>query len=149
MNIYVAASFAYEDKTKTEERKLIIEGLVSRMKQHLPGDYFLPHQMKIKNAWDYSLAEWGSKVFEEDIKHLDAADIVLFISFGKENNAGAAWEVGYAAAKGKKIIVIKVTEGVESLMITNSAYIMIRPHEIDLIDWDYFPRHVTAIDKLS
>lgn len=149
MKIYVAASFAYEDKTKTEERKLIIEGLVSRMKQHLPGDYFLPHQMKIKNAWDYSLAEWGTKVFEEDIKHLDAADIVLFISFGKENNAGAAWEVGYAAAKGKKIIVIKVTEGVESLMITNSAYIMIRPHEIDLIDWDYFPRHVTAIDKLS
>lgn len=149
MNIYVAASFAYEDKTKTEERKLIIEGLVSRMKQHLPGDYFLPHQMKIKNAWDYSLAEWGTKVFEEDIKHLDAADIVLFISFGKENNAGAAWEVGYAAAKGKKIIVIKVTEGVESLMITNSAYIMIRPHEIDLIDWDLFPRHVTAIDKLS
>lgn len=149
MNIYVAASFAYEDKTKTEERKLIIEGLVSRMKQHLSGDYFLPHQMKIEHAWDYSLAEWGSKVFEEDVKHLDAADIVLFISFGKENNAGAAWEVGYAAAKGKKIIVIKVTEGVESLMITNSAYIMIRPHEIDLIDWDYFPRHVTAIDKLS
>lgn len=149
MNIYVAASFAYEDKTKTEERKLIIEGLVSRMKQHLPGDYFLPHQMKIENAWDYSLNEWGSKVFEEDVKHLNAADVVLFISFGKENNAGAAWEVGYAAAKNIKIVVIKVTEGVESLMITNSAYIMIRPHEIDLIDWNYFPRHATAIDKLS
>ena len=149
MKIYVAASFAYEDKEKTAERKLMIEAIIDRIHKHLEGEYFLPHQMKIENAWDYTLMEWGRKVYEEDLKHLDDADMVLFISFGKENNAGAVWEVGYAAAKRKRIVVIKMSTNPESLMVVNSAHIMILPHEIDNVDWVNLPRVITEVYKLS
>lgn len=149
MKVYVAASFAYEDKEKTEERKFIIKSLVDKIKVHLDADFYLPQELKIENAWDYSLSDWGRMVFEEDVKNLDESDMVLFISFGKENNAGAVWEVGYAYAKGKKVVMIKMTTNPESLMITNSAWVMMLPKDIDKIDWEKLPKLLMDVDKLS
>ena len=63
-NVYVAASFAYEDREKTNKRKSEIEEVVSKI--NLKTNFYLPHQLKIENAWDISLEEWSRKVFEED-----------------------------------------------------------------------------------
>ena len=112
MKIYVAASFAYADRDKTEERKQIIEQVVEKVYNNLPdSEFYLPHKLTIENAWDISLYEWSQKVFEADINALNDADLVLFISFGKENNAGAVWEVGYAYGMNIPTIVIKMTNG--------------------------------------
>lgn len=149
--VYVAASFAYTDRKKTEERKETIEKIVDRIK-HMVGRsfvWYLPHHLKIENAWEMSLAEWSRKVYEHDMKALDAADIVLFISFGKENNAGAAYEVGYAVAKNKKVICIKMTQEAESLMITNSADAILKREDIDFYDWDTLPSMRCPLEKLS
>ena len=47
MNIYIAASFCYEDKDKTSYRKDLIEKTVKRIKKKLKGNYYIPHQLKI------------------------------------------------------------------------------------------------------
>ena len=79
--VYIAASFAYEDRNRTESRKADIERVVSKIKEKLNADFYLPHQLKIENAWDMSLEAWARKVFEHDYDNLDSADLVIFISY--------------------------------------------------------------------
>jgi len=161
-NIYIAASFAYEDKAKTSQKKDLIEKTVKRIKKFLKGNYYLPHQLKIPNAWDISLEEWSKAVYDHDIKALEDANIVIFLSFGKENNAGSAWECGWVAGYNalvsqlpveptdiKKMIMVKMTDQIESLMLSNSIDTIIMDSEIESYDWENFPAYKTPLAKLS
>ena len=159
--IYIAASFAYADRNKTEERKAQIKQIVEQIKTHLQADFYLPQELKIENAWDYSLEEWGRRVYEEDLRHLMSADTIIFISFGKENNAGSVWEIGFVAGVNytlheveahrgwKNIIMIKMNDQAESLMVTNSVNTIITKDEIDTYNWELMPWIKTRIDQLS
>lgn len=163
--VYVAASFAYEDKAKTEERKKQIEEVVKKIRKIVGRNFawYLPHQLKIENAWDISLEEWSQQVYEHDVKALENSNIVIFISYGKENNAGSVWEVGWIcgynhlvserpvnpAELKKKIICIKMTDDVESLMVTQSVDAIIKQNEIEDYDWETLPRCRTQLNKLS
>jgi nucleoside 2-deoxyribosyltransferase len=157
MSVYIAASFAYEDKAKTSQRKDLIEKTVKKIKRHLKDNYYLPHQLKIPNAWDISLEEWSKAVYDHDIEALENADIVIFLSFGKENNAGSAWELGYVHGFNmheqvhfpKTDIVVKMTDEPESLMISNSVDRIITEAEIDTYDWKMHPKYKTSLGKLS
>lgn len=149
--VYVAASFAYADKDKTNQRKSEIEEVVREIQSKTGEEvsWYLPHQLKIENAWDISLEEWSQKVFEHDLQALLEADLVIFISYGKENNAGAVWEVGYATAKGIQTVVVKMTDEVESLMITQSVHSILTKEEITNYDWVNLPKYKTKLEKLS
>lgn len=149
MKVYVAASFAYNDRNKTEHRKLDIERVVSIVKERLSADYYLPHQLKIENAWDMSLEDWARKVYEHDVNALDGADLVLFISYGKENNSGSVWECGYATARGIPVVVVKMTNDVESLMITSTARAILKEDELKQYDFDLLPKFKTTLEQIS
>jgi len=149
MKVYIAASFAYNDRTKTEHRKLDIERVVGKIRKHLNAEFYLPHQLKIPNAWDMSLEDWAHKVFEHDIGALYSADLVIFISYGKENNSGSVWECGYAYAKGIPVVVVKMTPDVESLMITSTAKAIVREDELDQYDFETLPKFITNLDMIS
>lgn len=145
--VYVAASFAYEDRNKTEQRKADIDRVVSKI--NLEAGFYLPHHLKIENAWDMSLEDWARKVFEHDYDNLNSADLVVFISYGKENNSGSVWECGYAYAKGIPVVVVKMTDDTESLMISNTARAIIRESDIEDYDFINLPAIKTDLDKLS
>ena len=149
MKVYVAASFAYNDRNKTEHRKVDIERVVSIVKERLSADYYLPHQLKIENAWDMSLEDWARKVYEHDVNALDGADLVLFISYGKENNSGSVWECGYATARGIPVVVVKMTNDVESLMITSTARAILKDDELKQYDFDLLPKFKTTLEQIS
>jgi len=162
MNIYIAASFCYEDKKKTSERKYIIEKTVERLKTVIPGNnrYYIPHQLVIPNAWDISMEEWAKAVYEHDIRKLMEADLVIFLSFGKENNAGSVWEIGFVVGRAvghveehsndiTDIVMIKMTDQIESLMLTNSIDRIISEKEIETYDWAKMPVYKTELEKLS
>lgn len=152
-NIYIAASFAFQDSALTSKRKHLIEKTVERIEKHLNGNYYIPHKLTIHNAWDMSLEDWSHKVFITDLEALNQADVVIFLSFGKENNDGAAWELGYIYGlrrfKSKTAIVIRMTDEPESLMVTNSVERIINESEIDSYDWKEFPEYITSLNKLS
>lgn len=145
--VYVAASFAYADRDKTEQRKADIDRVVSKIK--LEAGFYLPHHLKIENAWDMSLEAWARKVFEHDYDNLNSADLVIFISYGKENNSGSVWECGYAYAKDIPVVVIKMTDDAESLMITNTARAIIKEEDIENYDFVNLPAVKIDLDKLS
>lgn len=147
--VYVAASFAYADRNKTEQRKADIERIVGKIKEKLNANFYLPHQLKIENAWDMSLGEWARKVFEHDYDNLNSADLVIFISYGKENNSGSVWECGYAYAKDIPVVVIKMTDDAESLMISNTTHAIIREEDIETYDFVRLPVVKVDLDKLS
>ena len=163
MNIYIAASFCYEDKDKTSQRKYLIEQTVKRIQKKLKGNYYIPHKLTIPNAWDISLEEWSNAVYQHDMAALNSADIIIFLSFGKENNAGSVWEVGYIYGRNynistirgntnpysQQIIMIKMTDEIESLMLTNSVNAIISEKEIESYDWVNRPSYKTALSKIS
>lgn len=168
--IYIAASFAYENKAKTSKRKYLIEKTAKRILNAIykldpvavdEYGFYIPHQLKIPNAWDMSLEDWARKVYEEDFSKLVEADIVIFLSFGKENNSGSVWKVGYVCGRNammiplqredliKKLVVVKMTDEPESLMISNSCDTIISEKDIESYDWITLPKYRTNLEKLS
>lgn len=141
MKIYLACSFAYEDRELTQTRKTTM-GLFQNHLTDLGHEVYNPSQLKIENAWDYSMYDWGNLVFQADKKAIDDADLIIFISHGKENNAGSVWEVGYAYALGKKIIMISMNENSpESLMVIHSCHACLKGvEEFWNYDFDNMPK---------
>lgn len=137
--VYLAASFAYMDKEQTKRRCEAIDKTVA-MLRFRGFDVYVPHEMKIPNAWDYTMQEWGLMVFSRDVAEIDKADFVVMLSWGKENNAGAAWEIGYAFAKGKKVIVVAMNDAAQSLMILHGSYAQIKYEHLAEYDFDIMPK---------
>lgn len=73
----------------------------------------------------------GPRIFEENIKHLDDADIVIAVLHGFDVDAGTAFEVGYAFRQGTPVFGIsedaRIPEDVPdddsaiNLMISNAV----------------------------
>ena len=80
-------------------------------------EVYCPFELKIPNAWDMSQEEWAEKVFKEDIRNLNSADVFIMISTGRESTAGTNWEQGYAFALDNPwIYVFQITDKPTSLM---------------------------------
>lgn len=81
---------------------------------------YKPQDFKVPNAWELGNTEWADAVEAEDRLHLDSADTVIGILYGMNGDDGTAWEIGYASAKGKKIVLVFMNEGgTYSLMMKN------------------------------
>lgn len=144
MNIYIAASFACDSRAETERRKQAINAAVAQLRTLMPkSEFYVPHELVIKNAWEISLAEWAHAVYNSDVEALDTADLVVFLSFGKNNNAGSAWECGYAHGRNIPVVVIRMTDNTESVMLFGSARAIIDNWEIASYDWETQPRYFT------
>lgn len=125
MKIYLAGSFAYKDKQKTQEHQKVLQSAAEILNEKEIAVY-LPQSLQIHNAWDYPPSEWGLMVFTHDVVAIDRCDVLVMLSWGKENNAGAAWEVGYAYGTGKKVVVVGMTDEIESAMILHGSYAQVK-----------------------
>ena len=137
--IYLAASFAYEDRHRIEEREVLIEQ-AKNILHHKNLSVYLSMGLRIPSAWDRPFNEGESRVFATDVTVLDYCDIVVVLSFGKENNSEAAWEVDYACAKKKKVIVVSMTDELESSIIQHSSYVQLKGLEqLEKYDFNKMP----------
>lgn len=117
MKIYLAASFAFAEQEIAEERKQIISEAASILRNR-GYDVFVPHEHKIENGEKLSNYIWGFAVQQMDKQALKEADWVVVLTFGKTgNNAGVAWEAGYAYGLKKRILIVKMNDTVESMMM--------------------------------
>lgn len=137
MNIYIAAAFNGKDDKDTKRKRENCEKLKAILEQKYPTAYiYAPWELKFPNAWDYHNTEWGLMVFAADIAHLEAADIVVSLNYGRlDPTAGTAWECGYAFAKEKKIIMIEMTNEPMSLMCSNGCFARVKGLEA-FLDYD-------------
>jgi nucleoside 2-deoxyribosyltransferase len=98
MKIYIAsAMFNSSEKARITK--------VANLMRQMGHTVYVPHEFKIPNADSLSNEDWANEVFITDLYHLDEADAVYYFCEGMKGDIGAAWECGYAYAKGKKIFV--------------------------------------------
>lgn len=111
MKIYIAsAMFSNEEKDRINK--------IAKLMRALGHTVYVPHELEIPNAKDVPNKEWAKIVFETDLKALNEADAVYYFCEGMEGDIGAAWECGYAYAKGKRIFV-------EELEFTDDISLMV------------------------
>ena len=120
MKIYIASSFAYQDKKIANERKKKIEEAANLLRNR-GFDVYVPHEHTIDHAWDYPNKDWGLMGFAVDIQHLEECDAVVVLSYGRHSTTGTAWEQGYAYARNKKILIVEMNDSIQSIMIANGS----------------------------
>lgn len=125
--IYIAAAFNGKDDKDTERKRENCKKL-KEILEYKPGvNIYAPWELRFPNAWDYPNSEWGLMVFAADIANLEKADIVVSLNYGRlDPTAGTAWECGYAFAKGKKVIMVEMTDEPMSLMCSNGCYARVK-----------------------
>lgn len=111
-------------------------------------DVYVPVENFIPNAWDYPNDEWGLMVFTSDVKAIDNSDVLVLLSYGRMGTAGCNWEAGYAYAKGKKVIVVEMTDEPMSLMVANGRYATVKGlDKLSSYDWKTMPRTRTTTEQ--
>jgi nucleoside 2-deoxyribosyltransferase len=86
---------------------------------------FLPH--RDAGLQDASNAE---AIYAEDLRNLEQADLIIANLDGADVDAGTAWEIGYAVARGKTALGLRIDRRClepwarVNLMIESSAYIV-------------------------
>lgn len=117
MKIYLASPWF--KKTEKKVYELVIKKM--RSEGH---DVYVPMEHEIENAWSMSNAEWGQKVFRNDIEAIDNCDEMWVLNFGLYSDSGTAWECGYAYAIGKtvrQLVYDTLEEKPFSLMMLNGC----------------------------
>lgn len=126
--IYIAAAFNGKDDKDTKRKRENCEKLRRILIEKFDeNSVYAPWELRFPNAWDYLNSEWGLMVFAADIANLEKADIVVSLNYGRlDPTAGTAWECGYAFAKGKKVIMVEMTDEPMSLMCSNGCYARVK-----------------------
>lgn len=145
-NIYLAGPF-FTDKERAVK---------ARIKEHLEalcelaGSFAVvdPQTSGDFKSWEQSNNDWGFDVWEKDMNLLKDCDYVVAIDWGLYGDCGTAWEIGYAFAKRKEVIVIAPTESLtrpHSVMVVNGSANFITEQrflattDLDcLVDCEYF-----------
>ncbi|MCC7564848.1 MAG: nucleoside 2-deoxyribosyltransferase domain-containing protein, partial [Methanomicrobiaceae archaeon] len=96
--VYLAAPLFSEAE---QQYNLVIHDLLTR---HL-FDVYLPQEVG-DNSGCRDKAE-HDRIFKKHVEALNAADIVVAICDGPDADSGTAWEMGYAYALGKRVVVLR------------------------------------------
>ena len=114
MKIYLASPLF----TEYERNKVEMAAKNLRKAGH---EVYVPMEHQIENAWSMSNAEWGKKVFEEDVKEIRECDKVICLYYGLYSDSGTAWECGFAYGIGKPVELLDFANDEVSLMVVNGA----------------------------
>lgn len=117
MKLYLASPFFNEiqrENVKTMAAKL----------RGLDFDVYVPMEHDVKDAWKKPNHIWAKEVFEADVAAIQAADIVVALVYGMTDDAGTAWEIGYAYGTGKIVYTVpfdRTANACYSLMVMNGC----------------------------
>lgn len=86
---------------------------------------------------EFGSIEWRKATFENDVKHIDWCDVVVaIICKGNYDDSGTAWELGYAYATNKPVVLVNITGETINLMIADSIHALITSYD-ELKEYDF------------
>jgi nucleoside 2-deoxyribosyltransferase len=117
MKIYISGPFF------NDIERIRMANLKNYIKRNFQEDFcYFPIDLSIPNAEFLSNKIWSKMIFDEDVKQLDDADLMIVIYDGHYSDSGTAFEIGYALAKGIPIwILVADKTRDQSLMVTNAT----------------------------
>lgn len=111
------------------------------------GEIFSPRLQQLDHL-PFGTPEWSQSVFQNDVKHIDWADVVVAVIdfegqtvlYGQEAHnhvdSGTAFEIGYAYATNKPVVLVHMKGGIVNLMLSESATAYVT-WASDLLDYDF------------
>ena len=99
-------------------------------------DVFSPKEHQNEHL-EFGSIEWRKATFENDVKHIDWCDVVVaIICKGNYDDSGTAWELGYAYATNKPVVLVNITGETINLMIADSLHALITSYD-ELKEYDF------------
>ena len=81
--------------------------------------------------------EWRKATFKSDVDAIDECDVMVAINCeGNYDDAGTMWEIGYAYATKKPVVLFNNTEKTINLMIADSLHSLITSYD-ELKEYDF------------
>lgn len=119
MKVYLASPF-FNDRERAVK---------AQVKGHLASlfdvDLYDPQNPAVDSSgWEVPNSAWGRRIFNKDIEAIEKCDVVVAIDWGLYGDCGTAWEIGYAWAKDKHLLVVvpdEVLASKHSLMVANGC----------------------------
>lgn len=139
VNIYLASPFFSDEQIDRVQR---VEQALDNNKT--VDKYFSPRKADPEDLEIGSLP-WRDFIFKNDIKHLDEATIVVAVVdyIDDHVDSGTAYEIGYAHAHKKPIIIIQEKGPKLNLMISESlTYYLNNIDELKEYDFTRLERNV-------
>ncbi|GGC86859.1 nucleoside 2-deoxyribosyltransferase [Enterococcus wangshanyuanii] len=131
--VYLASPFFNEKEIAYVEQveKILAEKNLS---------VFSPMRHPLDNGAKVGSRQWSIETFTDDIKHIKWAEIVVAIYHGNYSDSGTAWELGYAYATDKPVILVHIDpNGLSNLMVHEGAHASITLDELATYDFDLLP----------
>lgn len=126
--VYLASPFFNE----TELERM---GKVRDILREKGLDVFVPNEHQ--SPLEFGTLEWRDETFRSDVNGIDNADVVVaIISQGNYDDSGTAWEIGYAYATNKPVVLVNLTGDTINLMIADSLHSLIKSYD-ELMDYDF------------
>lgn len=142
VNIYIAgAFFSDEQVARIEKVEQALEA------NPFVESYFSPRQNQL-DYLPFGSKEWADAIFKNDVHNVDWADLVVavhdFTGFTELHgvqhhhvDSGTAWELGYAFAKNKPVILVHNLGGIVNLMLSQSLHAYLTDADL-LADYNFF-----------
>lgn len=122
IKIYLAGPFFNDQECEVK----------ARIKEHLEAMCALNESYEICDpqtdgnfeSWEMTNPDWGDNTFCNDWASIDCCDMVVAVDWGLYGDCGTAWEIGYAFAMQKEVIVIAPMKSLtrpHSLMVANGC----------------------------
>ena len=85
------------------------------------SEYFSPRKHQHDDL-KFGSPEWQDVVYKGDVQHVEDADVIVAIAdfIDDSVDSGTAFEIGYAAAKNKKIVLLHEKDSIVNLMLAQS-----------------------------
>lgn len=127
--IYLASPFFNSEEINKME-------IVKSILRNKGLEVFAPFENQNKHL-EFGSMEWRKATFKSDVDAIDDCDIVVAINTqGNYDDAGTMWEIGYAYATNKPVVLFNNTEKTINLMIADSLHTLITSYE-ELQEYDF------------
>ena len=100
---------------------------------------FSPREHEVREG-NVGSPAWSLDTFTNDVRGIDACDVVVALYYGGYSDSGTAWEIGYAFASHKPVVVVQLGED-SNLMIHEGSHTNLNSiDELKNYDFDALPR---------
>ena len=120
MKIYIASPL-------NKNRRSNLFKAVKILREEKSLEVVVPLEYTALHAWEYPNNEWGLIVFTHDTDAIREADFVVVLNYGRvDTTSGTVAEQAFAFGIGKKVLLVEMTDAVQSLITANMRYATVK-----------------------